>query len=360
MIEALILLGAAALFAALPERVGLLKTSNVIAVTVVAMLMTGLVLKALVPRPEVANWGPGLSEGVQNTIIISGGSATKRGVDDEVLSRELRDAGFGVQTVHLGLAGASHYERRSDLAKILSEALAKAPPDGRVILALEVWYLYDVDPMVQLDSIKFTRRGFAYLDVATASTMLVDLVFTNVLERGKKVDVEAVRILLAHGAIDLLNIGALRQNLRGARRYGYEILRRTPSPGTAPTTDTIAATLAQTGSEPKPPFTEETTAYIDNFRKVVLGSAFQDSRLRIAAYMPPNLHPPTNSYLPEFCERTTLPIYCLQAPADNGFLLNKLREPRFWWDRVHLRPEGANLYSRWLASQLLHRELLVR
>lgn len=289
----------------------------------------------------------GLStSGLEGFLVIDGGSYSARGVDDAMLQQRLSARLRGsVKVLTLSLAGGNQLERW----KVLKNALALLDREERAAflasrktVLLEIHAQYDRYPLAQLRRNSHSDRAYAYLDAEVA------------MEAAKaqhgEMDTDAYRRLwtdvVGHALVNIMNIGLATRVVPAGDvppGGGYDPLDRVARGyrfnGTKAARQRLKRPLLEAGKLP--------WANIQR-RRTRLTKALGENTL-IAYFSVPTPRAFDLDYARGFCAAVSGPP-CIDHA--HWSLLRRLDHKRFWYDDGHMQKPGAEIYTRWLSSQL--------
>jgi hypothetical protein len=282
-----------------------------------------------------------------NVLLVDGGSYVQRGLDAELLERDLAELGYRVRVVRLSLTGANHFERLQlyeDITARLPRGVKQSP---RWIFMIEVQEGYDVQPLAQFENNQDTARAYHYLTP-------INVWFALTADYGGgstlPLDWHGRLAVLRHALINGFNVGLLER---------------------LTTLDAVAPARPKISKERGRRFAFDGTS-------TLVAEAGQAARPRD---MPPWLLPVRDRHLREVwgpyidewlyfaLPSTALSQlehargFCLQARSpciapDDAALLQRLNDKQLWFDAGHLSERGSRVYTHWLAQQLAKQGVL--
>lgn len=271
-------------------------------------------------------------------VVFSGASYSRNALDDARLTQALRDLGYPHRAINLSLEAASLPEREAHLDALLDRL--ETPPD---VVFVEVAYAFDMRPAQFFNNSKFTARGIEQFDVRTTAWTLFGLAQGGCA--GAVDCVKSAGFTGAHSALNMLNVGLVgRGEAAGAagELAAYD-----------PMLDVRIETTAQErmngllgDSLPEP---TRGPGWIASLRAMNAAGLRARGVGQVGYYFPPVIDAGKRAYASGLClgELATAP--CI-SPDDPDLLANLTGD--VWFDPDHLKQDGANTYTDWLAGRL--------
>lgn len=282
----------------------------------------------------------------KNVLILDGASYVLNGVDVLIVADELKQLGYSARAVKLAFGGANHFERFR-----LYEDIAKRVPrpthEGqRWVFLAEVMSGYDQEPLNQFFENPDSARAYYYLSPGNAwdasramqSEHLLPPRFDN-----------RYWTVARHAMVNAFNAGVLTRVVeeediepvtglasKGAKRFKYDsdaLLKEAQNPGPA---------------IPIPPWMFE----IREPRERAIWGPFGAN---FVYYGVPSTRPEQLRYIRSFCAATKEP--CLRP---DEALIKELEAATNWRNAGHLNRNGATIYSRWLAREVVRLGVLAK
>lgn len=275
-------------------------------------------------------------------IVIEGASWSSRGIDGARLEMRLREQGIDADVVQVTLPAANHFER-DYLLRTLSQSLESDQldrlSDTKLMLLREISQDYLENPIAQVERNLYTDRVYAYAAPGRAWRMSRAARAANQLEPTLALQIGQ------HAAFNWLRIGEvsrLETPYADATRAGYWPLDTTEDDMH---TRGISDILEFLDTTPVPSF--DPPAAIDVLERV----GDDGYGLPIDAtvfYEMPNLSVRRSEYARWFASQSSSPTLAIEDTE----LYRRLDDVDLWYDTGHLRREGAEIFTDWLALQL--------
>lgn len=338
-------------------------TKLTLRVSVAAMLVTiGIVVGALLIRSVPAHVGyvpstdpsrlakygvnalaAALKRPKENLIVVEGGSYAVRGIEPDLLRKELDDLGYRADIVQLALGAANHFERYILFSDVLGHPkLKNLVQHPNLVLMAEVQRNYDQQPLDQLQENQDTRRAFHYISPVNAGYALWSLWAGG----GEAVNLKhPLWTASRHALVNAFNVGLLdrvtplkkiksRQGyVAGGINGGYRFK------GLAPVMKRASGPL----------IAEKTGPWIFSVREARLKKLWGKRLDHWVYYGVPSTRADQMTWLRSVCAETKVP--CI-APSDME-LLSDLDKKANWRDKGHVTSRGSVLYTKWLAKRLV-------
>lgn len=275
-------------------------------------------------------------------ILVEGGSWSSRAVDGALLESKLREHPVDAAVVQITLPGANHFEREYILRNAADSLTAdeiEALSGANVIMLREISRTYDSHPIIQLDRNLFTDRVYTYSTPARSYAMARAASTTGDLTAQLAIQIGQ------HALFNWLRVGEVSrlESLHDTdTSVGYQPLDTTQEDTFTDAIPGIVAGLARDGDQSYPdlPWADVLeTLGIDSFGFPVDFTV---------SFELPTLRPDTSRYarwMASQTSRTTIII-------DDGDLYWNLDDVGLWYDSSHLRREGAEIYTSWLAERI--------
>lgn len=279
-------------------------------------------------------------------VLFLGASFSRNGLDDELLTEELRKLGYPHRVINLSLEGASLQERDAHLRDFLR--FTGIVPD---VVFLEAAREFDADPVYVFRIAKFSDRAieqFTPQGSYWAAKGLSQGQCHGLAACGK-----SWALLSVHTALNLSNLGLLAT--------GESVIARAPISSFDPQ-DTPRETFTLTADEISAELSViEAASPADGPVWAKLFRAEQRDDLsaagvrRIAYYYPPVLPAGDRAYVSGLCLGELSDFPCI-SPDDPRLLSGLKRE--VWFDEKHLLRDGSRAYTVWLAREIDRTEAL--
>lgn len=279
-------------------------------------------------------------------VVFVGASFSRNALDDEALTRRLRDRGYPHRVINLSLEGASLQERDAYLWQFMRQT--RLAPEA---VFLEVADEFDRDPVYAFENSKFSDRAIEQFEPGAVFWSVKGLLQGQC--EGMSGCVKSWVLLKLHAAMNWSNLGILATG-RAAPEVGSHASfdpQDTARSNFTLDVEQIQADLGVSGVvEP-----EAGPSWARLFRMDQRERLKQAGVKRIAYYYPPVLEGRDRQYVADLCAGELADYPCI-APVDRE-LLNRLGR-QVWFDDKHLLRDGAEVYTSWLAGQIDNRGAL--
>jgi hypothetical protein len=276
-------------------------------------------------------------------LVIDGGSYVLNGVDTPYLTDEFKKQGFDVRAVRLAAGAANHFERYR-MAQQAIERLRSKKPGQRWIYLAEVQQGYDSQPLAQFAKNQDSARSFHYMTLRNAWASV------RALRSPGSQAPEAWRWqLFRHTLINSVSVGALSRFVPEAEIEPGSG-RVTPRRGSRFRFEGMSSQL----SSLQQPAVAGMLPWLRDVREARSRRLWRPYASELVYFGVPSTTVEQLTYVRQFCGAT--PRKCI-SPADPD-LLNALDSVGFWRDNGHLSKKGADVYSRWLARQLVAQQVV--
>jgi len=283
-----------------------------------------------------------LQKRTPNLLVIEGGSYAARGIDPDVLSRQLRELGYRTDVVQLALGAANHFERHTMFSDLLRrKELSGLAKHSNLVFLAEAQVDYDAKPLAQLQENSDTHRAYHYLTPINGWLALWSLwqggghlgtlsypkwtVFRHTL-------VNAFNVGLSDSLVPWKKIKPRSGYVKGGREAGYEFRGLSK------------VRQAATGPLPR----QDDRPWVFDVRERRLQQLFGNRIDHWVYFGVPATVSRQTQWLRSFCSTTQRPCIAANDPK----LLENLDSAKMWHNRGHLSSKGASLYSIWLAERL--------
>ncbi|MEM1036174.1 MAG: hypothetical protein AAGI14_05385 [Pseudomonadota bacterium] len=274
-------------------------------------------------------------------IVFTGASYSRNALDPERLTIALNEAGYGYRAINLSIEAASVIERDAHLQQFMEQS-------GRVpeIVFVEVAQAFDYRVAFIFGNSKFNARAIEQFDLRTSAWTGLGLAGGAC---GTKTDcIKDTGFLGLHAALNFFNVGLIGRGERAEdagtlQSYDAQFEpRRESDPA-------LAAEILPVKEMPVP-------QWIRSYRGILRDALIERGVRTVGYYQPPVLAPEQRMYAQSLCEFELAGQACLH-PNDPD-LLEPLNRP-LWLDPGHLLDDGAEIYTRWLADELIESGVLV-
>ncbi|WP_306250418.1 hypothetical protein [Parvularcula sp. IMCC14364] len=305
-------------------------------------------------------------------IVVDGGSMAARGLDGEMVSKELTSKGVENTLIQLTFMGANHTERN-----FLNEYLLENLPrdhrkniiNSQIVFLLEVYSGYDLNPLAKahenvkaqrvLDYLSPERARQAYKSITENQDGMSRAVapFTpEKIRRNREIDADVkwatglrkMEIFLFEtGLSNFLRIGILsRRDTMSATRgvYGYRPIKAQREFDFVPTESVLDYFSQQA---PEADFARN--RLIEERTPRFVRAWGDDNSARVIYFSTPTISADEVIHLNGVCSMVRA-RNCLTY--DDPSLLASLNDKKYWRDTIHLTSEGAPVFSAWFADEL--------
>jgi hypothetical protein len=289
---------------------------------------------------------------IQYVIIVEGSSVTWNGFDGECVQRLLVQQGIPALVIQLSFAGANHAERYEYLKEFV-EALRPDQLDAlrrtKVILCREVELGYDKNPLNNFLRNGSTGRSLRYLDPPN-----LPMIFSWLALKYRPVDWIREHTLLTNIAgcelFNLFHVGYVprMEALTVPAKTEPFVPNLTQSLGFAPGTSLDSVHDSALDKHLTSTFVENLAWHKkrdQDFRDVFRGLIKSEYFFAFPSWSKPNA-----DY--NIWKRRQLGNERF-FDGDATRLMDELNSPSLWYDQLHLRQPGAELYSEEFAKYLV-------
>ena len=272
-------------------------------------------------------------------IVFTGASYSRNAVDDLRLTERLQAAGYPHTVINLSLEAASLPEREINLLAFLNRI--DRTPD---LVFVEVAKTFDDRPAQFFNNSKFSARGIEQFNGRTSVWTLLGLVdggcggFTDC---GK-----SIALTSAHFGLNALNVGLVARGENPKEAYDMSAY----DPAFEPR-DIVLEHDRLAGLRAGPDFVpSHGPKWVSSLRGLLERRLESDGVREVGYYLPPVIDANARAYLDGLCLGEFAGDPCL-APSDPRLLA--ALEGEVWYDDSHLLAGGADIYTDWLADQLI-------
>lgn len=286
-----------------------------------------------------------------NVVMIDGGSYVLNAVDTGVVMSELTALGYSARVVRFAAGAANHFERYRIQQGIVQRLHGKQAADQRWFYLAEVQFGYDQIPLAQFDNNLDTWRAIQYCTPANswqAARALGSPGVTAPLGGAWRWQ------LLRHTLINAFSAGALKRYAPEAdiALGGGAVTPHRPGKFRFRGFGAQVAALRK----PTDPANVSVLPWLRDIRERRSQRLWRPFRAELIYFGVPSTSVGQLEYVRGFCQ--AVGTKCI-APADAA-LLGELDNPKLWRDVSHMTNAGADIYSRWLAHQLVALRVLKR
>lgn len=281
-------------------------------------------------------------------IVFSGASFSRNGLDDERLTRRLREHGYPHRVINLSLEGSSLQERHAALMRFLKRTKAE-----KSAVFLMVAPDFDFNSAYVFRVAKFSDRAIGQFTPQAAAWAAVGMA-GGVCEDMKNC-VKNTVLGPIHLGLNVLNVGLLAggedlSELSPERAYNPRNEIREGREAEVEPELVAERVLAEIHPEPR-----RGPHWASSFRTQQRADLEAVGVKTIAYYMPAVTPPDIREYIASICLGELADWPCI--PPTDPALMTSLNGP-VWFDIDHLQQPGAEHYTDWLANEIIRRGLL--
>lgn len=288
-----------------------------------------------------------------NLILIDGGSYPTRGLNYKLLKKLLDDKGCSVEILQFTIAGGNHFERFHYIKNFFDDLTHRDLmyfEKSNFIVMLEVNLGYDMQPLAQFNANKFTIRTIEY---STLSNVIAEWDTLYLSDKNITIDVSK-RDLLSHAFLNYFNIGLLsRIDLFGNLRpvSGYRPINKVKKGYKFNGFENIIKDLRRISPS------NRSFGWVSKTKERRLKDVLSPYADTYLYYSVPSLVLLDLEYQRSFCNQLSSTLFI--NPLDFT-LLRELNKSEYWYNNSHLSEKGSEIYTKWLAQQLIDSETLKR
>ncbi len=279
-----------------------------------------------------------------NVIMIDGASYVLNGVDTGVVTSELATLGYSAKVVRFAAGAANHFERYRMQQGIVQRLPGKQSVNQRWFYLAEVQAGYDQIPLAQFDNNLDTRRAIQYCTPENSWAAARALGSPGVtLPLGGAWRWQ----LLRHTLVNAFSAGALMRYAPEAdiALGGGAVTPHRPGKFRFHGLGSLIEAL----DRPTDPANVMVLPWLREIRERRSKRLWRGYRAELIYFGVPSTSIGQLEYVRGFCQ--AIGSKCI-APSDPA-LLTQLDTPKLWRDVSHMTNAGADIYSRWLAHQLV-------
>ena len=268
-------------------------------------------------------------------IVFTGASYSRNGLDPERLTIALNEAGYRYRAINLSIEAASLIERDSHLQQFMK--LSERVPE---VVFVEVAKPFDHRAAFMFGNSKFNARAIEQFDLKTSAWTGFGIVGGAC--EGKAGCIKDAGFLSLHAALNFFNIGLIG---RGEKpEAAGTLLSYDPQDDPRQESEPADANNIL-------PVTDWTAPqWVRSYRTIMRDRLLSTGVQTVGYYQPPVISPDHRMYVAALCADELAAFPCID-PNDPE-LLEPLTEP-LWFDPEHLLDDGAAIYTRWLAGELI-------
>lgn len=282
----------------------------------------------------------------KNVLILDGASYVLNGVDVVIVADELEKLGYSARAVKLAFGGANHFERMRLYQDIVDRLPAETRAGQRWLFFAEVMGGYDQEPLNQLFENLDSARAFHYLSADNAW-------YAGRAMQSEHLSPPKVRnwewTVARHTLVNAFNAGIVSRVVpeaevkpvtglasKGFKRFDYDF-----------------ETLLKEAQNPGPPI--PIPPWMFEIREPRERAIWGSFGANFVYYGVPSTRPEQLRYIRSFCAATKEP--CLRP---DEALIKELEAATNWRNAGHLNRNGATIYSRWLAREVVRLGVLAK
>lgn len=273
-------------------------------------------------------------------LVFTGASYSRNALDPERLTVALTEAGYRVRAINLSIEAASVMERDAHLQQFITQS-GRTPE----LVFVEVAQAFDYKSAFMFGNSKFNARAIEQFDIPTSVRT-----FSGLIEgacEGTTGCIKDTGFLGLHAALNFFNVGLIGRgekpaNADAVMSYDPQYEARLES------TPSVLSDIIDVTPQPVP---EWVSGYRTQMREHLLSKGVQ----AVGYYQPPVQPADQRMYVAALCETELSAYTCIDS--EDPELLGALNGA-FWFDRDHLLDDGAAIYTRWLANELIESGVL--
>ncbi|MEO0465868.1 MAG: hypothetical protein AAF216_04950 [Pseudomonadota bacterium] len=272
-------------------------------------------------------------------IVFTGASYSRNAIDPERFTKYLRAHGYPHTAINLSLEAASLPEREAHLEDFITRL--ERPPE---LVFAEVAEAFDARPAQFFNNSKFSARGIEQFGPRTSAWTLLGLAEGGC--SGMADCIKSAGLTGAHFGLNALNIGSVARG--EAPSETGELAAYDPQ--TQPREETAAKDRLN-GLRSGPDYVPTVgLKWISSLRAMFENRLERKGVATIGYYFPPVIDGGARAYVDGLCLAELVHTTCI-SPSDPELLA--ALEGEVWLDQSHLLASGANIYSDWLADQII-------
>lgn len=268
-------------------------------------------------------------------IVFTGASYSRNALDPERLTIALTEAGYRVRAINLSIEAASIMERDAHLQQFIRQS--GRTPD---IVFVEVAQAFDYKAAFMFGNSKFNARAIEQFDIPTTLRTASGIVEGACA--GTTDCIKDTGFLGIHAALNLFNVGLIG---RGERPEDADAIT-SYDPQYEPRLESTPSSVMEILPVSEQPVPTWVSTYRTRMREQLLSEGVQT----VGYYQPPVQPADQRMYVTALCENELADHICIAA--NNPALLAPLNAD-IWFDRDHLLDDGAAIYTKWLANELI-------
>ncbi len=272
-------------------------------------------------------------------IIFSGASFSRNAIDEVRLTEALRARGYPHRVVSLSLEAASLMERDAHLTRFLV-----ASPKRPDVVFQEIAEVTDRRPTFIFGNSKFSTRAIDQFDARSAIWSAQGLAGGGC--NGAVDCVKESGFLGVHAMLNAANVG-----LVGQGEFTRDVAPATAFDGPLEPRETIDAAYRQEAlASQEAVMPRDGLNWAKSFRNLQRARLTASGVRETAYYFPPVIEPHLRTYAAGLCAGELAAFTCI-APNDAALLASL--DGNYWLDKEHLLDPGAEIYTAWLADEIV-------
>ena len=273
-------------------------------------------------------------------IVFTGASYSRNALDPERLTIALTEAGYRFRAINLSIEAASVMERDAHLAQFMT--LSGRTPE---LVFVEVAKAFDYKAAFMFGNSKFNARAIEQFDIPTSVRTL-----SGIAEgacEGTTGCIKDTGFLGLHAALNFFNVGLIG---RGEKPTDADAVMSYDPQYEARLQSTPSALPEILDVTPQP-----VPQWVSGYRAQMHERLLSRGVQTVGYYQPPVQPADQRMYVAALCEHELRSYTCIDS--EDPELLSALNGA-FWFDRDHLLDDGAAIYTKWLANELIESGVL--
>jgi hypothetical protein len=273
-------------------------------------------------------------------IVFTGVSYSRNALDPQRLTIALTEAGYSVRAINLSIEAASIMERDAHLEQFIAQS-GRRPE----LVFVEVAQAFDYKAAFMFGNSKFNARAIEQFDIATSARTLSGL--AEGACDGTVGCIKDTGFLSLHAALNFFNVGLVG---RGEKPADVDTIRSYDPQYEARTESTPSALSEMLEITPQP-----VPKWVSDYRALMRDRLISQGVQAVGYYQPPVQPADQRMYVAALCKTELSAYVCIDS--EDTELLNQLNG-NYWFDRDHLLDDGAAIYTKWLANELIESGVL--
>lgn len=273
-------------------------------------------------------------------LVFTGASYSRNALDPERLMIVLRERGYQLRVINLSIEAASIMERDAHLKQFISQS-GRTPE----LVFVEVAQAFDYKAAFMFGNSKFNARAIEQFDIPTSLRTAKGL--AEGACGGTTDCIKDAGFLSLHAALNFFNVGLIG---RGEHAENAGILT-SYDPQYEPRVESTPSAVSEIQAVSEQPVPNWVSGYRTAMRERLLSQGVKS----VGYYQPPVQPANQRMYVGSLCEVELPDHVCIDV--DDPALLSQLNAD-VWFDRDHLLDDGAAIYTKWLANELIESGVL--